>query len=157
MKAKKIVRVELKNPAIRRIRKNFRDVIELAVKQESDRLFVRSREYRKKSRKTTDSAEKGRLERKEDYFRRKSDRLDSLLSKSIIQCGLGGGCFSLSEATKHGRYPKNIPTNLDMAWMPSSGEWFCIKCCEILIEGYKLLRKERHPDHMSQLRDLGLL
>ena len=64
MKAEKIVRIELKNPALRRMRKNFRDIIELAVKQESSRLYAISREYRKRSQKATSPAEKERLEQK---------------------------------------------------------------------------------------------
>lgn len=157
MKAKKIVRIELKNPALRAIRKNFRDVTELAVKRESSRLYTISEEYRKRSRESANPVEKERLERKDDKFMEKVIRLKRLLTKSIIQCGMGGGCSSYSEATKHGRYPKNMPTNLDMAWMPSHNAWFCIKCCEILIEGDKMLRKEKHPDYMRQLRNLGLL
>jgi len=150
MKAEKIVKVELKNPALRRIRKNFRDVIKLAVEQESGRLFVESCEYRKRSRESTDHAEKERLEQKEDKFRNKSSELDSSLSKSIIQCGLGGGCSSLSKAIKHGFDPKDSPTDLDMVWMPYFKAWFCIGCSEDLIEGEKILREEKHPDYMRK-------
>ncbi|MBA7532565.1 hypothetical protein ES705_24791 [subsurface metagenome] len=157
MKAKKIVRVKLKNPALRRIRKNFRDIIELAVKQESNRLHVDSRVYRKRSRESTDPVEKERLERKEGYLGRKSARLNSSLSKSIIQCGLGGGCASYIEATDYGLHPENSPTNLDMAWIPFHGAWFCTKCCENLIEGDKILRKEKHPDYIRHLREGGFL
>lgn len=157
MKAKKIVKVELKDPALRRIRKNFRDVIELAVKQEISRLYATSDEYRIKGQESTDHAEKERLEQMERKFMKDGRELRYWLSESIIQCGMNGGCSSLSEATKHGRYPKNRPTNLDMAWMPSHNAWFCIKCSEILVEGDKLLRKERHPDYMRQLKNLGLL
>ena len=157
MKAKKIVKVELKDPALRRIRKNFRDVIELAVKQEVSRLYTKSREYRIKSRESIDPTEKERLEQMEDKFMKKGSNLDSSLSDSIIQCGMNGGCASYIEATNHGLHPKNEPTNLDMAWMPSHNAWFCIKCSEILVEGDKMFRKERHPDHMRQLKNLGLL
>lgn len=157
MKAKKIVKVELKNPTLRRIRKNFRDVIEHAVKQESSRLHAISREYRKRSRESADPTEKERLEQKEDKFRNRRNKLHYSLIDSIIQCGMGGGCSSYSEAINHGLYPKKASTNLDMAWMPSHKAWYCIKCCEILIKGDKLLRKEKHPDYMRQLRNLGLL
>lgn len=157
MKAKRIIRVELKNPVLRGIRKVFRDIIELSVKQEVDRLYAISRQYRKESRESTDSAEKVRLEREDDKFMDRGSRLRKLLSKSIIQCNLGGGCSSLSEATQHGFYPNNRPTNLDMAWMPSFKAWYCTKCCEILIEGGKLLKEGKHPDYIRQLKYLGLM
>ena len=157
MKAKRIVRIELKNPALLRMRKNFRDIIELAVKQESSRLYAISREYRKRSQKATSPAEKERLEQKGREFRNESNELDSSLSRSIIQCKLWGGCASYLEATDHGLYPENSPTNLDMAWMPSHNAWFYTKCCENLIEGDKILRKERHPDYMRQLKEGGFL
>ena len=157
MNAKKIVRVELKNPALRRIRENFRDIIELAVKQESNRLHAESRVYRERSRGSTNPIEKERLEQKENKFRNRSNELDSSLSKSIIQCRLRGGCASYIEATDHGLHPENNPANLDMAWMPSHNAWFCTKCCENLIEGDKILRKERHPDYMRQLEEGGFL
>jgi len=157
MKAKKIVRVELKTLVLRRIRKNFRDMIELAVEQESSRLFTISREYRKRSQESTDPAEKERLEQKGREFRNESNELDSSLSKSIIQCKLGGGCASYIEATNHGLHPENSPTNLDMAWIPFHGAWFCTKCCENLIEGDKILRKEKHPDYIHLLKENGFL
>lgn len=157
MKAKRIVRIELNNPVLRRIRKSFRDVIKLAVKQESSRLYATSREYRKRSQVSTDPAEKERLERKDDKFMEKGRRLRGLLSKSIIQCKSGAGCSSLSEAIKHGFDPKDRPTNLDMVWMPFLRAWYCTKCSEELIEGDKILREERHPDYMRQLEDRDLL
>ena len=157
MKSKKIVRVELKSPALRRIRKNFRDIIELVVKHESSKLFAISKEYRERSSETTDPVEKERLGRRKEHFRRKSDELYCLLTDSIIQCGLGGGCLSYIEATDHGFYPRKAPANLNMVWMPSYNAWFCNKCCEIIIEGDKMFRKERHPDHMRLLKEHGLL
>ena len=157
MKAKKIVRIELKNPALRRIRKNFRDLIELAVKQESSRLHTISREYRKRSREVADPVEKERLEQKEGYLGRERDKLNSSLSKSIIQCKLGGGCASYIEATNHGLHPENSTTNLDIAWIPFHGAWFCTMCCENLIEGDKILRKEKHPDYIHLLKERGFM
>jgi len=157
MKAKKIVRVGLENPALRRIRKNFRGVIELAVERESSRLHTISREYRERSREVEDPVEKEILEQKGREFRNESNELDSSLSKSIVQCGLGGGCASYIEATNHGLHPENSPTNLDMAWIPFHGAWFCTKCCENLIEGDKILRKENHPDYMHLLKENGFL
>ena len=157
MKAKKIVRVELENPALRRIRKGFRDIIELTVKQEISRLYAISRVYRKRSQESTDPVERERLERKDDKFMKVGSRLRHSLSESIIQCGSRGGCSSYIEATNHGLHPENSPTNLDMAWIPFLEAWFCTKCCKNLIEGDKLLRKEEHPDYMHQLREGGFL
>ena len=95
MKAEKIVEVELKSPVLRRIRKNFRDIIKLAVEQESSRLYAKSGEYRKRSQDSSNPAQKERLEQKKKDFRSKSNELDHLLSKSIIQCDLGAACSSL--------------------------------------------------------------
>ena len=156
MKAEKIVKLELKNPILRCIRKNFRDVVELAVRQESSRLFAISDEFRKEGRSSTNSVEKERLELEERKFFKNGSRLRKLLSKSIVQCSSDGGCVSLLKATKHGRYPKNVPTNLDMVWMPSFKSWYCTLCSEYLIEGDRLLREEKHPDYMRQLNNLGL-
>jgi hypothetical protein len=157
MKAKKIVKIELKNPALRRIRKSFRDVIKIAVKQDISRLYASSREYRKRSQESTSPTEKERLEQKENEFMKQGRRLRHLLSKSIIQCDLGAACSSLEEAIKHGFDPLDRPTDLDMAWCPYFKGWYCIPCSENLIAGEKILREERHPDHMRHLRERGLL
>ena len=157
MRARKIVRIELKNPAFRQIRKNFRDVIEYAVKQEISRLYAISREYRKRSSESADPVKKERLELEDDKFMERGRRLRGFLSKSIIQCGLGGGCASYIEATDRGPHPENSPSNLDMAWIPFHGAWFCTKCSENLIEGDKILRKEKHPDYMHLLKERGFL
>ena len=90
MKAKKIVRVELKNPALRRIRKGFRDIIELAVKQEVSRLYAIFREYKEKRLKAKDPIEKEVLDRKGARFMDRGRMLMGLLSKSIIKCKSGG-------------------------------------------------------------------
>lgn len=157
MRARKIVRVGLKNPALRQIRKNFRDVIEYAVKQEISRLYAISREYRKRSSESADPVKKERLEQKGRAFMKDGRELRFSLTESIIQCGMSGGCASYIEATDHGLHPENSPTNLDMAWVPFHGAWFCTKCCENLIEGDKILRKEKHPDYMHLLKERGFL
>jgi len=157
MKAKKIVKIELKSPVLRRIMKNFRDVIKLAVKQESSRLYTTSEVYQKRCRDSTDSTERERLEQKERKFMKQGSKLRGLLSKSIIQCDLGAACSSLEEAIKHGFDPKDRPTDLDMAWCPYFKAWNCVPCSENLIAGAKILREERHPDHMRHLRERGLL
>lgn len=157
MKAKKIVRVELKNPVLRRIRKGFRDIIELAVKQEVSRLYAIFREYKEKRLKAKDPIEKEVLDRKGVKFMDRGRMLMGLLSKSIIRCKSGGGCASYIEATGHGLHPENSPSNLDMVWIPFHGAWFCTKCCENLIEGDKILRKEKHPDYIHLLKERGFL
>lgn len=157
MKAKKIVKVELKSLALRRVRKNLRDVIKVAVEQESSLLYAKSGEYRKRSQDSSNPAEKERLEQKKRDFRSKSNELDRLLSKSIIQCDLGAACSSLIEAKKHGFDPLDRPTDLDMAWCPYFKAWYCLPCTENLIAGEKILREERHPDHMRHLRARGLI
>ena len=157
MKAKRIVKVELKSPVLQRIRKNFRDVIKLAVKQELSRLYAVSDEYRKKCQESTDFSEKERLDQKEREFMKKGSELRRLLSKSIIQCNLGAACSSLEEAVKHGFDPLDRPTDLEMVWCPYFKAWYCLPCTENLIAGGKILREERHPDHMRHLRERGLI
>jgi len=157
MKAEKIVKVELKSPVLRRVRKNFRDVIKFAVKQELGRLYAISDEYRQNCRDSTNSAEKERLDQGERKFMKLGSNLRHMLSKSIIQCDLGAGCSSLEKAVKHGFDPLDRPTDLDMAWCPYFKAWYCVPCTENLIGGAKILREERHPDHMRHLRERGLI
>jgi len=115
MKAKKIVRIELKNPALQRIRKNFRDIIECAVKQEISRLYTISREYRKRISESTDPTKKERLEQKGRAFMKDGRELRYSLTESIIQCGMSGGCSSYIEATDHGLFPKKL--QLTSTWL----------------------------------------
>jgi len=157
MKAKKIIRVGLRNPALRRIRKSFRDIISLAVKQKSSRLHAISLEYWKISRGIKDPTKKESLEQKEIELMKESNKLDSSLSKSIIQCAMNGRCSSLSGEIKLGLEPKDKSSNLDMVWIPFLGAWFCTKCCESLVEGDKILRKEKHPDYVRQLQERDIL
>ena len=157
MKAEKIVKVELKSPVLRRVRKNFRDVIKVAVEQESSRLYARSSDFRKRSQDSSNPVEEERLEQKKKDFSSKSDELDRLLSKSIIQCDSGAGCSSLEEAVKHGFDRMDRPTDLDMVWCPYFNAWYCVPCTENLVAGAKILREERHPDHMRHLRERGLI
>lgn len=157
MKAKKNIKVELKNPALRRIRKNLRDVIKLAVERESSRLYAISDEYRQKCRDSTDSTEKERLDQEERKFMKQGSKLRGLLSKSIIQCDLGAACSSLEEAIKHEFDRMDRPTDLDMVWCPYFKAWYCVPCSEELIAGAKILREERHPDHMRHLRERGMI
>ncbi len=142
MKAKKIVRIELKNPALRRIRKNFRDLIEHAVKHESSRLFAKSCEYRKRSRESIDHAEKERLEQKEDKFRNKSNELDSSLSKSIIQCGLGVDAPRFQEQLSMDSIPTIVQLTSTWLGCPLIMHGSVLNAAKSLSKGIKFLERK---------------
>ncbi len=154
MKTKKIIEVRLKNLVLRRIRANFRVVIRLTVEQEVNRLYDMARKYQRMCRDTVNPDEIGRLKREARKFMKLGGRLKNLLSKSIIHCTSSGGCISYLRAKELGL---DTPANLDMVWIPSFNGWFCTRCGKHLISEDKLLRRERHPDYMRQLKHLGLL
>jgi len=109
MKSKKIRIVKLKDPKLRRIRKNLRDIIKLAAKKEIRRLHEIQGIYLKKWKSKTPEERK-----KFSEYSRKGNKLMSALSDSIIQCSSGASCVSFEEAKKQGFDPKNRPTDLDM-------------------------------------------
>jgi hypothetical protein len=133
MNAKRIVKIELRDPQLRRVRKGLRDIIKLAVNQKLRELYSKQHEYFNKYLKSNDHVLKENLKWKWGNFRRQSERLDKLLSSSIIICGSGAGCASLDEAIQKGLDPQDRPTDLDMVWMPSHKKWYCTKCYEVLI------------------------
>jgi len=124
MKSEKIRRIELKDPALRRIRKNLRDIIKLATK---DRIKELMDEERKLSEKEVISTEE---KEKEIELARESDHLLQLLYNSIIQCSTGAACDSHQEAKRQGFNPRDRRTDLDMVWVPEYQKWFCTKCYE---------------------------
>lgn len=125
MKSKKIRIIQLKDPQLRRVRKNLRDIIKLAVKDKIRRLDEIAMNILRKGRPMTPE------EHKEfSKFSRKSDKLLNALSNSIIQCSSGAECDSFREAKEQGFNPKDRLTDLDMVWIPYYQKWFCLKCYE---------------------------
>ena len=124
MKSKKIRIVKLKDPKLRRIRKNLRDVIKLAVKDKFRKLHKLAEKYLVGRPMTPEE------DRMFTKLSRESEKLMFALSDSIIQCSSGASCNSLEEAIKHGFNPKHRPTDLDMVWIPYYQKWYCLKCYE---------------------------
>ena len=121
MKSKKVRIIELKDPKLRLIRKNLRDIIKFAARKEIRRLHVMQDKYLGKGM----TPEEDRMFTK---FSRKGDKLMFALSDSIIQCSSGAQCDSYEEAKKHGFNPGDRPTDLDMVWIPYYQKWFCLNC-----------------------------
>lgn len=130
MKSKKSLTVELKDPQLRRIRNNLRDIIKLAVKEELSRLDGKEHRYFQHYLESSDPVAKEEWERKYHKFRRREERLRKMLSRSILKCDFGA----------------HPDTDLDMVWMPSFGAWYCTKCAEILSHADEVLGD--HPDYL---------
>ncbi|HEA70573.1 hypothetical protein LCGC14_0625430 [marine sediment metagenome] len=125
MNSKKIRIIKLKDPQLRRVRKNLRDIIKLAAKDEIKRLLEITSNCLKKG-KDISSEEQIKF----TQYSRECNQLMSALSSSIIQCSSGAECDSLEEAIKQGFNPKDRPTDLDMVWIPYYQKLFCLKCYE---------------------------
>jgi len=125
MKTEKIRRIELKDPILRKIRKNLRDIIKLATK---DRIKILIDEEHKLVEKNVISPEE---KKREIELTRESDHLLELLHNSIIQCSSGAACDSHQEAKKQGFNPKDRRTDLDMVWIPEYQKWFCTRCYDL--------------------------
>lgn len=142
MKSKKVRIIKLKDPKLRRIRKNLRDIIKLAVKDEFRRQNKIARSYLGGGPMTEEE------DREFTKYSRESENLMFTLQKSIIQCSSGTQCDSLEEAVKHGFNPKDRPTDLDMVWIPYYKKWFCLKCYESTFYEsiYKDISEDPHAD-----------
>lgn len=125
MKTEKIRRIELKDPILRKIRKNLRDIIKLSVNTEINKLQDEEIKLVKKAVLTIEEEERKR----ELSF--KHNQLRHMLFNSIIQCSSGAACDSHQEAKKQGFNPKDRRTDLDMVWIPEYQKWFCTKCYEL--------------------------
>ena len=124
MKSEKIIRIELRNPTLRQIRKNLRDIVKLAVKDKIRKLMDEEHKLREKDILTP--GEELRI----TELSRKSDRLYHLLSASIIQCSMGAACDLHQKAKKEieGFDPRDRRTDLDMVWVPEDRKWYCTGC-----------------------------
>ena len=101
MKTIKVVKISIKDPRLRNIRRNLRTVIKLAVKAEEERLDKLEDLYREKrfSQGLTPSRWK-----REGYLRRTGDKLGHALRESI--CG-GVDC--------------------DVVWIPWREKWISVR------------------------------
>lgn len=124
MKSEKIIRIEIKDPTLRQIRKNLRDIVRLAVKDKIKKLQDEGVELRRRGDLTSEE-QKRRLE-----LSRKSNQLRNSLSASIIQCSMGAACDAHEKAKKEikGFDPRDRRTDLDMVWVPEDRKWYCTGC-----------------------------
>ncbi|UCD02036.1 MAG: hypothetical protein JSV23_03155 [Promethearchaeota archaeon] len=125
MKSKKVCRVILRTPRMRRVRNNLRVILKLAVKSELNRLrHLESLYLHKKRRNGLTPSQQKRY----SQVKRKRSRLYFRYIESTLQCGGSSACYSFQEAKKHGFNPQDRPTDLDLVWVPWLENWFCIKC-----------------------------
>ncbi|MFW9987612.1 MAG: hypothetical protein ACFFC3_03070 [Candidatus Odinarchaeota archaeon] len=129
MKSKKIRKVVLKTPNLRKIRNNLRIILKLAVKEELDKLYEREELYSNK-RYLTPSQQK-----RKSYLAEKWKALDISYHRSTLQCSSGAACISLDKAIEKGFDPKDRPTDLDLVWVPWLERWSCVECFETFRQG----------------------
>lgn len=104
MRSSKAVRIELRHPQLKALRKNLRIVLKLSILDASDKLLKEEKRY----------------EASETF---------NLLSGSLLQCGAGAVCRSYEQRVKEeGFDPQDRPIDLDMVWAPYFRSWFCVKC-----------------------------
>ena len=121
MKTREPRRIVIKNPQLKRVRKNLREILKLFYYDESKRL----RELAGRCLITTS----GRKEH--NKLTRISAKLDHAYEKSILECSSGAMCTSYKEMVeKRSIKPSERPINLDMVWIPHEKAWFCTKCYE---------------------------
>ncbi len=125
MRSKKIRKVTLKTPSLRRVRDNLRIILKLAVKKELRKLDKIYYLYKYK-RILTPSQQKRKIQLGEKW-----KDLDRAYYKSTLQCGCGAGCISFQEAKKHGFNPRDRPIDLDLVWVPWLESWVCTDCFKI--------------------------
>ena len=106
MNSKTIRKIVLRTPWSRRLRLNLRILLDLAVKEKLSRLS--NLEIWK---------EKNALERQ--------------FCKSTLRCSMGVNCVSFERLKKKGFDPRDLPTNLDLVWVPWLEHWYCNNCFEL--------------------------
>jgi len=124
MRSKKIRKVILISPALRRIRNNLRIIIKLAVKEELHKLSNLKGFYFRKAKLTPSQ------QRRKAYLKRRWNRLYHNFVKSTLQCNCGAACTSYQEAKSSGFNPQDRPTDLDLVWVPWLEGWVCTNCFE---------------------------
>ena len=124
MKSKKIRKVILKAPELRRVRDNLRIILKLTINEELTRLQKLRILYRNKNY-LTPSQQKRRSQLSREW-----NKLYHRFNKSTLQCSNGAGCISLDKAIEEGLDPKDRPTDLDLVWVPWLERWVCTNCFE---------------------------
>ncbi len=117
MKKERTIIIE--NPCLRKVRSNLRKILLQTVSDKIDEL-------EELEDKLIDEKGLNDLDRKE--IRNRINKLLSLPTGSICRCGNGGSCFSSKKFVKEHPMEKMDFTNLDMAYIPEQGEWFCVEC-----------------------------
>jgi len=112
----------LKNPRLRKIRKNLRDIIIYAINEEIDRLIALRVLYIKK-REESGLILPSRFKR-EVALQHKLMGLRSALRKSICLCYNSAGCVSGGQQVGG----KEYNTNVNMIWDPKYERWICDWC-----------------------------
>lgn len=129
MRSKKIHKIVLRTPCIRRVRNNLRIILKLAVKEELNKLS-RLEDLQFKKEKLTPSQQ-----RRKGQLSRKCNELYHRFIRSTLQCNSGAACISLDKAIEKGLDPKDRPTDLDLVWVPWLEKWSCIECFETFRQG----------------------
>ena len=124
MKSKKIRKVTLKSPELRRIRDNLRIILKLVIKDKLSRLSRLETLYFSKKN-LTPSQQKRKSQLSKEW-----NKLYHRFNKSTLQCSNGAGCISLDKAIEEGLDPKDRPTDLDLVWVPWLERWVCTNCFE---------------------------
>jgi hypothetical protein len=130
MKKERIIII--KNPCLRKIRSNLRRVLLQAVSN-------KVKELRELEDLIMDERGIDDLEGKE--VRNKINKLLSLPTGSICRCGNGGSCLSIEKFVKEHPMEELDFTELDMAYIPEQGEWFCLEC-------YKRIKAISEPENI---------
>ena len=115
MKSKKVRRVILRTPKVKRVRNNLRVLLKLAIKDELSRLGKVKRLYLNKSFKNDLTPSQ---QRRYNRVSRKYKNLYFSFIESTLRCGCGAGCRSYQDAKKSGFNPQDRPTGLDLVWVP---------------------------------------
>ena len=116
MKSDKWKAIVIKDARLRKVRKNLRELLKLAIKSDIDRLNKLRHLYMDKDRLTP-----SQWKRKVSFSRAVNDLLH-LESRSMLKCSEGSWCMSRE------RNPNISDLDKDMVWNPLLKEWICIDC-----------------------------
>ena len=117
MKKEKIIII--KNPRLKKVRGNLRKILLQTISSKIDQL---------EELEELIIEERGLRNKKRIELRDEIDKLFSLRGGSICRCGNGGSCLSLKKFRKEHPMNRMDFTDLDMAYIPEQGEWFCVEC-----------------------------
>ncbi len=107
MKRERII--VIRNPVLRRLRRNLRKILLKAISQKYDELTELRKFYIKA---------KGPDDEEGKKIRKQINKILSLPHSSICGCGNGGSCLSREKFVKENPMEELDPTDLDMAYYP---------------------------------------